>query len=162
MSELRHYGVKGMKWGTRRAAKKDAKEFARAKMFYGEGAGTRRKLIKAKVESRSKDEQYKAAFDHYFANQDLGRHASKAKTERKVRNVTKGTAKTGRGIINIINGNPQAAGAVAVTVVGAAGLAHKAGVDKILLNQGKKVYSYIKTEVRAQQIKREFKKFNFG
>lgn len=39
---LIHYGVKGMKWGVRRRAKKDAKEYARAKMFYGEGAGTRR------------------------------------------------------------------------------------------------------------------------
>lgn len=45
---LEHYGVKGMKWGVRRnnyegasartnrEASKDAKEFARAKMFYGE------------------------------------------------------------------------------------------------------------------------------
>lgn len=38
-SELYHHGVKGMKWGVRkqrRQAKKDAKEYARAKMFYGE------------------------------------------------------------------------------------------------------------------------------
>ena len=38
-----HTGVKGMKWGV---AKRDAKEAARAKMFYGESAGTRRKDIK--------------------------------------------------------------------------------------------------------------------
>ena len=31
--ELYHYGVKGMKCGVRRKARKDAKEFARAKMF---------------------------------------------------------------------------------------------------------------------------------
>ena len=46
-SELMHYGVKGMKWGVRRRARHDAKEFTQAKMYYGDGAGNRRKLIKA-------------------------------------------------------------------------------------------------------------------
>lgn len=72
--ELAHYGIMGMKWGvrnaetkqrykrenkasfrTKRMAKKDAKEYAQAKMYYGEGAGTRRKLIKNTVEQRKKD-----------------------------------------------------------------------------------------------------------
>lgn len=35
---LEHFGVKGMKWGVRREARKDAKESARAKMYYGEAA----------------------------------------------------------------------------------------------------------------------------
>ena len=35
---LEHYGVKGMKWGVRRDAKRDANKFAKAKMYYGEGA----------------------------------------------------------------------------------------------------------------------------
>lgn len=50
-SELMHYGVKGMKWGVRRRARRDAKEFTQAKMYYGEGAGNRRKLIKATVKA---------------------------------------------------------------------------------------------------------------
>ena len=53
-SSLYHSGIKGMKWGVRRKAKKDAKEYTKAKSFYGEGAGTRRKLIKQKVEYNSK------------------------------------------------------------------------------------------------------------
>lgn len=81
--QLYHHGILGQRWGvrsfqnengaytdegklrykvgfgTRHKAKKDAKEFARAKMFYGEGAGNRRKLIKATVSERSKDPGYK-------------------------------------------------------------------------------------------------------
>lgn len=95
---LEHHGVKGMKWGTRKGgsgapgvprhinkiAKQDATEHARAKMFFGTGAGTRRKLIKATVEARKKaDPLYAKAFDHHLANQDLSVHASKAVSERK-------------------------------------------------------------------------------
>lgn len=93
---LEHFGVKGMRWGVRkdsapgvssktdRDARKDAEEFARAKMFYGQGAGNRRKLIKATVETKSKkDPDYAKAFDHHVARQDMSKHAEKARGERK-------------------------------------------------------------------------------
>lgn len=92
---LEHYGVKGMHWGQRksretgvarstdREASKDANEFARAKMFYGKGAGTRRKLINKSVEAKkARDPQYAKAFDHHLAKQDLSAHASGARKER--------------------------------------------------------------------------------
>lgn len=103
-SYLEHYGVKGMRWGVRKdatpgvsrktdkAAKKDAQEFARAKMYYGDGAGTRRKLINKSVEAkRSKDPQYAKAFDNHLSKQDYSIHATKAQkertsTDRKTRN----------------------------------------------------------------------------
>lgn len=123
MSEsfLRHSGVLGMRWGhhkshaggihpkTDREARKDADEFTRAKLFYGQGAGTRRKLIKAQVEAKSKkDPQYKAAFEKHVANTDLGKRAEQARGERKRKYVTASTAKTARGVKNLALGNGAA------------------------------------------------------
>lgn len=115
--ELRHFGVKGMKWGvsradplsgisgrTKRAARGDANEFAKAKMFYGEGAGTRRKLIKAKVESRSKDPNYKKAFDHYSDGQNMGKRAAQARSERGRKDTVNTIGKTARGVKNLALG----------------------------------------------------------
>jgi hypothetical protein len=92
---LEHYGVKGMKWGVRqsrpngvsrsmdRRARKDAEEFARAKMYYGKGAGNRRKLINASVSARSANNPgYAKAFQRHLDNQDMSRHAERAQTER--------------------------------------------------------------------------------
>lgn len=108
---LEHHGIKGQRWGVRRghipgvssgtnrAAKKDAQEFARAKLFFGEGAGTRRKLIKNTVEAKSKrDPSYKKAFDQHLGNQDLSQHASKAKAERGRIDKAK-TAKRSAGLV---------------------------------------------------------------
>lgn len=139
---LEHFGVRGMKWGVRknnyagastktnREARSDAEEFARAKLFYGEGAGTRRKLIKAKVEAKAKrDPNYKAAFDHHMSRQDLGQHAEKARGERRRKDVKTGVGKNARAINRAING--PFAGPVAVTAI-AAGVAfsrqHNLGV----------------------------------
>lgn len=92
---LEHFGIKGMKWGVRKEsgigvskkvekdARKDAAEFARARAFHGEGAGTRRKLIKQTVESKSKNADYKKAFDHHLGQQDQAKHVEKAVSERK-------------------------------------------------------------------------------
>lgn len=109
---LEHFGVKGMQWGVRkdrqsrgvsgkvdREAAKDAKESARAKMYYGQGAGTRRKLINKSVEAKkARDPNYAKAFDHHLAKQDLSTHATKAKSERK-RTDRKDTVKKGLGQI---------------------------------------------------------------
>lgn len=152
-TELAHFGIKGMKWGVRKArpngvsssinrdAAKDAKEFARAKQFYGEGAGTRRKLIKATVDGKSrKNPAYKKAFDAHLASQDTSKHASKAKSERKRKDVKKSAGKGIRGTRHILNGNSQYASAATAIVVGGALYAHQAGIDKVVLNAGKNAY----------------------
>jgi hypothetical protein len=107
---LAHYGIKGQKHGIRRFqnedgsltdegrsrygvgdkkdwkrldrdARKDAEEYVRAKAFYGEGAGVRRRKINGIVNERSRDADYKAAFDKYVSQQDTER--AKVAADRK-------------------------------------------------------------------------------
>lgn len=149
---LAHYGIKGQKWGVRRSpeelgqkvphstirtAKKDAKEFARAKMFYGEGAGNRRKLIRATVNERSKDPYYKAEFEKALAKQDMADHAAKARRERTVKTATAKTAKTTRGVINMALGNAGRASATAAAIYVAAKWAHNSGLDRTVARYAK-------------------------
>jgi hypothetical protein len=161
---LAHYGVMGMKWGkrsassdssvprsTRRAAAKDAKEHAEAKMYFGEGAGVRRRLIKAQVEQRSKDPVYKAEFEKQLANQDMAKAGAKARGKRKRTDAVNNTKKTAKGIHHILNGNSQYANAAAAILVGGALYAHKTGIDKMILDKGKELIESEK--VRRQVVK---------
>lgn len=97
-------------------AKKDAEEFARAKAFYGEGAGTRRKVIKNKISERMKDPDYKKEFDKWFASQDMSKHQAAANRERKARDVKNATVRTARGVKNFLLGNavPMTTAALAI------------------------------------------------
>ncbi|MBO7631879.1 MAG: hypothetical protein J6S78_06075 [Lachnospiraceae bacterium] len=165
---LQHFGILGMKWGIRRyqnedgtlteagkkrysEASKDAKEYARAKMFYGEGAGTRRKLIKAKVEEKSKDAGYKEAFDYALSKQDMSKHSDAAKRERKAKDVKNAAGKIGRGIVNILAGNPQRA---AASVLATYTVLHVTGLDKKIVSAGKKAAQAAMREVQYQKWKR--------
>lgn len=152
--ELYHYGVKGMKWGVRKTqnqAKKDAKEFARAKMFYGEGAGTRRKLIKSTVEERSKDPVYKKAFDDALSQQDMAKHAQKAKSERHRKDAIDQAKKTGRGIVNLATGHPERLGAGLAVLAAGVTIAHKTGVDRIIVENAKKTFNQVQNDIRTAQ-----------
>ena len=176
--ELRHHGVEGQKWGVkngppyplnggmspRRAksrAKKDAKEFARAKMFYGEGAGNRRKLIKNTVAERSKDPVYKQAFDEALSRQDMAKHVQKAKAERHRKDTANQVKKTGRGLVNIFTGHPERVGAGLAIVAAGVGIAHKTGVDKVVANAAKKKVSDIRNSVAAAKGRRWAKNIKF-
>lgn len=125
---LYHHGIKGMKWGVRKAerqakraakkttkeAAKDAKEYARAKMYYGDGAGTRRKLIYTTVKQKSKDPVYKKAFDDALSKQDMATHAAKARAERKRADTRAGIGKTARGLKNLAGFGGVGLGALAL------------------------------------------------
>lgn len=169
---LAHFGIAGMKWGhrkggidgvhpkTNRLAAKDAKEHAQAKMYYGEGAGIRRRQINNTVKSRSaNDPSYKKAFDHHLANQDLAKASSKAHSKRKRTDAVQGTKKTVKGVNHILNGNAQYASAASAILVGGAMYAHKKGIDKMLLNKGKTLINDVKVRKATADIMDQIKNF---
>lgn len=170
---LEHYGVPGMKWGkrssgkgssiprsTQRAASKDAKEHALAKMYFGEGAGIRRRQINAKVKQRSVDPAYKEAFEKSLSEQDMGKAGAKARSQRKRTDTVKGTKKTVKGVHHILNGNSQYANITAAALVGGAVYLHKTGIDKMLLDKGKTLINDPKFRKQAGDIFDQIKNFN--
>lgn len=170
-NSLCHHGVDGQRWGhkngppyplgsamsertARSRAKKDAKEYSRAKMFYGEGAGNRRKLIKNIVAERSKDPMYKQAFEESLAKQDMAKHAQKAKSERKRKDASEQVKKTGRGIVNIVTGHPERVGAGLAVAAVAVGVTHKTGVDRMVVNAAKTKIKDIRSRVNLDRARR--------
>lgn len=169
-SELYHHGIKGQKWGERRfrnedgtlteagkkryykEASKDAKEYARAKMYYGEGAGTRRKLIKASVNEKSKDPDYKEAFDKALSEQDMSEHAEKAKAERKRKDFKNKAELTARGTYHILaNDGAKVAAFVSAgaAVVGTTiTVLKKTGYDQVIVDKGRQVVDDLMRKIK--------------
>ncbi len=62
----------------------DATNWARAEMFFGEGAGTRRKLLSADIGHKvERISGYNEAFQKAYNKQNFADHAIKAAKERK-------------------------------------------------------------------------------
>lgn len=115
---LAHYGVKGMKWGVRHEARKDAKEYQKARMATGVNAGNRRKKIKNRIErnrTRFGKRDYNKAFDYYnkkyeaksdlYAVQDTYKHNAQTAYKVGKRTVYTVAVLTGRGkdLIRVVN-----------------------------------------------------------
>jgi hypothetical protein len=145
---VRKSPLEGVSHKTYKTAGKDAAEHTKAKMFYGESAGTRRKLIKAKVEARSKDPSYKKAFDHHVANTDMGKRAEQARSQRGRKDAVNYAAKTGRGVKRMV---APAAGTVAA--LGIASYVTNPTVRSAVNKTAKASYSKVKTVGRSAWIK---------
>lgn len=151
---LEHHGVKGQKWGehhARRMARADANEFAKARAYYGEGAGTRRKLIKAKVETRSKNTHYKKEFDRTLSGQNLEKRSAQATRKRRRSDTTHFVGKTARGVHRSLSGGFGPVTATAATLAAGAGYAHKTGLDKVVFDKVKKAATSRSTQENVRQ-----------
>ena len=159
-SELYHHGIKGQKWGIRRfqnpdgtytasgkdryykksplekMAAKDAQRMSDANAAYGEGAGTRRKLINKELSEKLKNPDYAKAYEEAQKNVDVAKSLKRA--ERLHRNsgtFVRGRDLADRGYTHAQNALKTAAGMgiSALTTTGTTyyitqmmGLGHKA------------------------------------
>lgn len=114
-------------------AARDAFEYARAQMATGDGAGNRRKLIKATVDAKAeRDPLYSSAFNRALAQQDMAEHASRARTERKRKNVIGSASKNANALNRAFNG-PFAAPVSVAALASAWSAAKTYGYDKKIL-----------------------------
>lgn len=120
-------------------AAKDAKEYARAKAYYGEGAGIRRKQIKNLISERMKDEDYKKEFERLLSMQNMTEHQKAANRERKVQDTKNSIGRTARGIKNLMLG----VGSASITALALYSVAKSTGADKVIARYGKQAMSSI-------------------
>jgi len=133
---------------------KDAKEYARAKAFYGEGAGTRRKKIKNKISEKMKDPDYKKEFEKQLAKQNMEEHQKAANRERKAKDVKNKVVETGNGIKNLIFGF----GTTSLAAIAIYKIASTPGAKRIISEKGKKIFSSIKNTAQNAKDMHDMKK----
>lgn len=129
----------------KKIAAQDAANYARAMMFFGEGAGTRRKHVTAEIATKvERVPGYHEAFEKALGKQDMGEHAIKAQKERKSLDRKKAVSRNTRGLIT---GNKASlTTGVGVVVVGW-GLARELGLDEPIKAEVKKAYGKTKAKV---------------
>jgi hypothetical protein len=152
--DLTHHGVKGMKWGehhARRMARADANEFAKARAYYGQGAGTRRKLIKAKVETRSQNQHYKKEFERVLSGQNAEKRSAQATRKRHRQDTKNYVGKQARSVHRSLTGGFGPVTAVGATIATGATYAHKTGLDKKVYNKIKSAASNKSTHEQVRQ-----------
>lgn len=129
-----------------RKARHDAEEYARAQMFFGEGAGTRRKIIENKVAwNIERQSGYNEAFNKALGQQNWEDHVNRAIRERKRIDRGKFIKRNTRAIATGNYKNAQNSVLVIGMIVY---VAHQTGLDKVALEKGKVLYKDAKVRVK--------------
>lgn len=136
---------------TSKEARRDAHEYAVATMYYGEGAGTRRKLIKASVDAKAaRDPHYARAFQTALVKEDMAEIASEARKERRRTDASSSVRRNTRAVLT---GNHKGLNTSLMVLGSAAYYAHQTGLDV-------KLYEYGKDKVQKVKNHRLAKKFS--
>jgi hypothetical protein len=137
-------------------AAKDAAEWARAEMFFGEGAGTRRKLLEAEIAHKVENlSDYNELFKKAYSKQNMADHAAKAAKERK--HIDR-MAKVSKNARALVHGDRRGLSTGVFVIVAIGYVAHQTGYDKVALEEGKKQYHKIKTRFDIWKLKRDIDK----
>lgn len=129
-----------------RQAEKDAREWTQAKLAYGEGAGTRRKLINETVAYKMEHiDGYKHAFDKAAAQQDVAAMARNAKRDNRRKTVNEALARNTRAAVT---GKYENLNTALLIAGGAAVVLHKTGLDKVIVEKTKARYRDLRRRMR--------------
>lgn len=136
-------------------AAQDAAAWIAAEMAYGEGAGTRRKLVMQPIQQKlMTDPVYADAFNAAYDKVDLTKYAELAIKERKAMDRA---AKAGRNLRALKNGNVNNLSTGVFIVVGTALVLHHTGYDKVLEAKAKKAYRDLKVEIKVRRMRAQGK-----
>lgn len=137
-------------------AAEDAAKWARAEMFFGEGAGTRRKLLDAEITQKMNSiPGYSAAFDKAYYKQDMSDHAIKAAKERQRIDRSKAVKRNVRGLTT---GNRQSLTTGVGIAAAAWYVARETGYDEKIKREVKARYYRAKFEVKKAKAKFDAKR----
>jgi hypothetical protein len=119
-------------------AKKDAFDWARAEMFFGAGAGTRRKLLNAQIEDKvAKIPGYVELFEDWYGKQNFADHAIAAAKERKRIDRLVSLKRNGKGLLT---GNRKQLSTAVLVGVTTYVILHETGYDVVIQEHAKTLY----------------------
>lgn len=99
-NELRHWGIKGMKWGVRRYQNKDGSLTPKGKKRYGDSEGEDSAEVKKSklLKSTDANELYKNR--HLLSTAELNERLNRIDTERRLSEVAARSKKSGYDYVN--------------------------------------------------------------
>lgn len=127
-------------------AEKDAREWTQAKLAYGDGAGTRRKLINETVAYKMQNiAGYENAFANAAEHQDVASMAKHAKRDNRRKTANQAIVRNTRAVAT---GKYENVNTALLIVGGAAVVLHKTGYDQKVISATKRAYGDLRRRMR--------------